>query len=343
MRSIGALALLLYLGLAGPGWADWWADATVCSDPSARPDARINACAAIIQSNETPPVNLPIAYSNRGLAHAAKGEYGFAIRDYDEALRRDPELTRAYAGRGGAHQALGEHDDAIRDFDEALRRDGEDSTSYRRRGDSYAAKHEYEEAIRNFDGAIGLDPEDAAAHLSRGNTYRAKAQYELAVRDYDEALRLDPENVTVYWHRGLARFFHGEFDAAAPDLDRAVATTRPGANGILWRYLARSRGAQRTDIAAAAANVDLETWPGPIVAMFLGRTLPAELLRAAEDPHPVRRRNQTCQAVFFIGQQLLLLGKKGDAMPLFEQVRDGCPRGSPEQAGADAELARRVN
>ena len=29
MRSIGALALLLYLGLAGQGWADWWADALV--------------------------------------------------------------------------------------------------------------------------------------------------------------------------------------------------------------------------------------------------------------------------------------------------------------------------
>ena len=309
MRSIGALALLLYLGLAGPGWADWWSDATVCSDPLARPDARINACAAIIQSNETPPVNLPIAYNNRGLAHAEKGEFGFAIRDYDEALRRD----------------------------------GDDTTSYRRRGDSYAAKHEYDEAILNFDGAIGLDPEDAAAHLSRGNTYRAKGDYQSAVRDYDEALRVDPENVTVYWHRGLARVFEGQFEAAAPDLDRAVATTRPGAYGILWRYLARGRGALRTDIAAAAVDLDLAAWPGPIVAMFLGRTLPAELLRTAEDPHPVRRRNQTCQAVFFIGQQLLMLGKKDDAMPLFEQVRDGCPRDSPEHAGADAELARRVS
>ena len=158
MRSIGALALLLYLGLAGQGWADWWADATVCSDPSARPDARINACANIIQSNETPAVNLPIAYNNRALAHADKGEFGFAIRDYDEALRRDPELAWAYAGRGRAHQAVGEHDKAIRDLDEALRRDPEDTASYRRRGDSYAAKHDYDQAVLNYDGAIGLDP-----------------------------------------------------------------------------------------------------------------------------------------------------------------------------------------
>ena len=342
MRSIGALALLLCLTLPGPGWADWWADATLCSDPSARPDTRINACASIIQSNETPAVNLAVAYNNRALAHAEKGEFGFAVRDYDEALRRDPALGRAYAGRGRAHQALGDQDKAIRDLDEALRLDPEDAPSYRHRGDSYAAKHEYGRAILNFDGAIGLDPRDAAARLSRGNAYRAKGEFDLAVGDYDAALRLDPENVTVYWHRGLARFYQGEFEAAAPDLDRAAATIRPGADGFLWRYLALARGAQRTNLAAAAVDIDLEAWPGPIVAMFLGRALPAELLRAAEDPHPVRRRNQTCQAVFFIGQQLLLLGKKDEAMPLFEQVRGGCPRGSAERAGAEAELSRRA-
>jgi tetratricopeptide (TPR) repeat protein len=250
MRSIGALALLPCLTVPGPGRADWWADATLCSDRSARPDTRINACASIIQSNETPAVNLAVAYNNWALAYAEKGEFGFAVRDYDEALRRDPALGRAYGGRGRAHQALGDQDKAIR----AL----------------------------------------------------------------DEALRLDPENVTVYWHRGLARYHQEEFEAAAPNLERAAATIWPSADGILWRYLALARGTQRTNLAAAAVDIDLGAWPGPIVAIFLGRALPAELQRAAEDPYPVRRRDQTCQAVFFIDQQLLLLGKKDEGMPLFE-------------------------
>jgi tetratricopeptide (TPR) repeat protein len=136
MRSIGPLVLMLSTSLAGPAWSDWWADATVCSDPLARPDARINACASIIQSSETPAVNLSIAHYYRAFSHAAKGEFGFAIRDYDEALRRDPSLAEAYAGRGGAHQAQGAHDKAIQDLDEALRLDSTDTASYRRRGDS---------------------------------------------------------------------------------------------------------------------------------------------------------------------------------------------------------------
>ena len=59
-------------------------------------------------------------YVNRGIAYADDGEYGRAIRDFNQALRLNPNYARAYYNRGLAYRRIGEYERARSDFNKAL-------------------------------------------------------------------------------------------------------------------------------------------------------------------------------------------------------------------------------
>lgn len=60
-----------------------------------------------------------------GLAYAEKGSWQAAIDAYSDALESRPDWVDAYVNRGVARAALGDYTGAIRDYDEALRLDPE--------------------------------------------------------------------------------------------------------------------------------------------------------------------------------------------------------------------------
>jgi tetratricopeptide (TPR) repeat protein len=61
-------------------------------------------------------------YEHRGWAYFFADAWRLALRDFDEALRLDPERGDAYTGRGLARVMLGRYREAVRDADEALKR-----------------------------------------------------------------------------------------------------------------------------------------------------------------------------------------------------------------------------
>ena len=109
---------------------------------------------------------------------------------------------------------------------------------------------------------------------------------------------------------------------------------------MIWLYLARARAGRATGLEANARGLDLSEWPGPVIALYLGRLAPAAVERAARDPDPTRQREQRCQAAFYLAQHHLLRGEAPSAVPLFREARRICPKAFIEHAGAVAELGR---
>jgi tetratricopeptide (TPR) repeat protein len=60
-----------------------------------------------------------------------------------------------------------DYDKAIKDFDEAIRLDPQFATTFALRGNAWFAKKDYDKAIKDFAEAIRLDPKDARAFNSR--------------------------------------------------------------------------------------------------------------------------------------------------------------------------------
>lgn len=84
-----------------------------------RYDDAIRECTKQINS-ETEVDDVGIAYANRGIAHAGKGQYDHAIADYDTAIKARPGYEKAYFNRGNAYYAKGEYDEAIDDYNKTI-------------------------------------------------------------------------------------------------------------------------------------------------------------------------------------------------------------------------------
>src|SRR5262249_40154009 len=68
-----------------------------------------------------------------GHLHLAKK----AIKDFDEAIRLDPQNVEAFNNRGAVYAELGDHPQAIADFSTALALQPTFAPAYRNRGNSY--------------------------------------------------------------------------------------------------------------------------------------------------------------------------------------------------------------
>ena len=67
--------------------------------------------------------NLAILHHDRGMALRAKGDLAGALKDFEEAIKLDPNYARGFADRGSARFAQHDFDGAIADLDEAIRLD----------------------------------------------------------------------------------------------------------------------------------------------------------------------------------------------------------------------------
>src|SRR5690606_13542841 len=70
------------------------------------------------------------AYLNRGLARFEMDDFASALRDYDQAIRLEPENALAFNNRGIVKHKLGDYEGAIMDYDMALRLNPEMASSY---------------------------------------------------------------------------------------------------------------------------------------------------------------------------------------------------------------------
>jgi tetratricopeptide (TPR) repeat protein len=134
-------------------------------------DAQIAGCTIVIQSGRQSPQNLAMAFSSRGTAFFAKGDYRRAIQDYSQVINLDPSNATALDNRCWTRATLGLVDEALQDCDQSLK----------------------------------LRPNHAATLATRGFVHLKSGELDAAIGDYNAALILDPHNPYALYGRGLAK------------------------------------------------------------------------------------------------------------------------------------------
>ncbi len=300
--------------------------------------ARIHALPVAVFVEETDAMN---AYEC--------GDYDLAIQHYTNANNSgglsDDDLGIAFYNRGVAYGRKGLYDEAIRDYGEAVRLVPEYAEAFNNRGVAYDRKGLYDEAICDYSEAIRLDPDYAEAFNNRGIAYSDKRLYDEALRDYSEAMRLRPGDADSSFTLGRARFYKGDFAGAARDLTIAVQTHPPNkakTYASLWLYLSQARASLEAEATLADNTTELElnSWPGQVVSMFLGGVTPEWVLTAAADPDLKKQREQLCEAYFYVGEYLLLQGRRDEAVTMFRRALDTRVTKFLEYTGAKVELER---
>ena len=171
----------------------------------------------------TPTIDTAAARTSfdRGEAFINRGEWDAAIREYNEAIRLNPNYAEAYGSRGLAYWVNRDYDRAIEDCTEAIRLNPNYAEAYNYRGNAYSRKNDYDRAIADYNEAIRLNPNDAIFYSNRGGAYYRKNDYDRAIEDYTEAIRCDPNNFEFYQYRGNAYQSKGDTTRANADFARA--------------------------------------------------------------------------------------------------------------------------
>lgn len=242
-----------------------------------------------------------------GMRLAQEGLLKEAIEEFDKAIRLKPTYAEAFSARGNVRNRLVQNKRAIEDFDEAVR----------------------------------LNPQYTEAYYNRANAYMDSGQREKAVQDYDKTIALNASHAEAFYNRALAYAMLRRGEAAADARaylelrgwkdERALYILLIGYLG--YRYEHQDEGAKKL-LEEAKAKCETSTWPFPIVQYLLGEVSAQELLKTATD------NDKRTEAQAYIGIDLSLSGKRGEALTHLKWVKEYGNRGFVETTLANNELGQ---
>jgi len=197
--------------------------------------------------------NLSTVYLKRGDVNFQNENYNWALADFSEAIRLNPDYVMAYGKRKSLYNQMGNCDGAIGDLTELIRivsplggsppyafrglEYDNKSEEYRAAGDENNFLKYIDLAIEDYTEAIRLDPTNVAYYI-RGIAYGKKGQHDLAIEDYTEAIRLDPNDSHSYDSRGLAYYKRKQYDLAIKDFSEVIRLNPDDSSCYNWRGIA---------------------------------------------------------------------------------------------------------
>ena len=216
------------------------------------------------------------------------------------------------------------------------------ASAYAARGDAYLDLGDADRALSDDSEALRVRPEYPAVLNNRGNAYEEKGEHDRAIADYDAAIAQSSEFEQAFRNRGRAKFFRGDYAAAEADFARASRLVPDNPYTILWQHLARTRSgtASVEELRKAAASLDHDAWPWPIIAAFLGETDRPAVVAAARQGEPGGAAQRGCEVAFFLGEKAALDSDIAAARELLTEAAKSCRPGTIEYPSARLELAR---
>ena len=125
-----------------------------------------------------------IAYTGRGKAYFAKGDFEKAVSDYDHALTITPSMTAALLCRGIARFGMQQLDLALADFERVITFNKNQIGGYIGRGAVRQAQGDLTAAIDDFNTAIKLEPKNPMAYYYRGESRRRSGRFNGSIEGF---------------------------------------------------------------------------------------------------------------------------------------------------------------
>jgi len=287
--------------------------------------------------NPLPLSSRSYAYLNRAIARNWESNFGEAIRDFNAALRDNPQLVDAYTGRGLAYQRQGETDKALSDLNRAIRTDPNSRWGYYYRGSIYYSKHEYDRAIADLDEAVRCNPSSPDPLVMRGMCYVEKGDLERALANFDGAIAVDPQNANSYRQRSNLYGRKGDWERSRRDADQArrlmplskLDTSKPSQTDVrlLIDEANRAHRARDFDRAIARFNhiltLNITPAQASYVVMRRGNAhLWKNQLDAAysDSQEALKLDPKNTEAHVYLARVLRAMGKRADAVKECDQA-----------------------
>lgn len=164
--------------------------------------------------------DLPLIAGN---VYAHNGQLHDALREFNLALERDPQMATGYVNRGFVLNDLHEAQDAARDFQTALRL--EPGSGEAHLGMAYAdlQLHRPKPALTQLDAAQKVIGKSHSWHLARAEAFRQEQDFPHAEAEYRVALEESPNDPTTELASADALYRMRHYDEASAALKTALA------------------------------------------------------------------------------------------------------------------------
>jgi len=146
--------------------------------------------------------------------------------DNDRMSYLDPEKSQAAKDRGNKHFKDGIFPEAIKEYTEAIKRNPEDHTLYSNRAACYTKLGEYPLGLADCNKCIELKPDFVKGYTRKGHIHFFMKEYQKALEAYDQGLKLEENNAEL--QEGIKRTIEAvnhQENKGAPDketLERAM-------------------------------------------------------------------------------------------------------------------------
>ncbi len=183
-----AIALMAVFVATAAAAAD---DAMLDACRSQAAERRIAPCTALIEAPGGAPAVRAEAFFLRALSYWELNQRERAVRDYDEAIRIEPQFAPALNNRADAYLKLGKTQQGVPDIDRALE----------------------------------IAPQDPIYNVTHGQIGQTLGDRDGAMRDHEAAMAFGGKRYVRLYQCGLrmARLYHGPIDGILrPDLRAAL-------------------------------------------------------------------------------------------------------------------------
>lgn len=155
-------------------------------------------------------------------------EYGKALSAINQALKKlpkkDAEYTAiAYGTRGMIYFTLEDTIAGLKDYDMAIKLEPENRKHYDRRAQIYFEQKKYDLADADYNQMIRLDPGDIMGYMGLGRNAKEQGKYDEAIERFNYVIKMEPDYNSGYSFRAECYIKQKKYAEALDDLIKALS------------------------------------------------------------------------------------------------------------------------
>lgn len=164
---------------------------------------------------------------NAGIKAYQLGEYGEAIKAFEQAVKAEPSRGDSRYFLAQAFEALGRTDEAVRQYNASVQRDRNLAVAHYNLAVIYRTRGDYTAAEAALKEAIGASPAFSGAHLLLGTLYFSRSDWENALTELTAAatnpyaVRADETGLRLMLAATYAKL--GRVDQAAAEYRKVIS------------------------------------------------------------------------------------------------------------------------
>jgi stress-induced-phosphoprotein 1 len=118
------------------------------------------------------------------------------LKAKEEALAYvNPEMSEEHRQKGNEYFKKGEFNMALKEYEEAARRNPNDAKIFNNKATVFVKMLKFNEAMKEVDHCLELDPTFIKAMLRKASIYGFNKQFDKAVETYEKILKIDENNM----------------------------------------------------------------------------------------------------------------------------------------------------